>query len=103
MATRRTFLRGVVGSTLAGGVLARAVVAGDERPEARAVTRGPLGHWFGYYDKLLERARADAPLVALAFECQIFPEVPTQAHDVFMDKVLTEARVIEGRGRADGR
>jgi 5-formyltetrahydrofolate cyclo-ligase len=62
-----------------------------------------MGHGFGYYDKLLERARAEAPLVALAFECQIFPDVPTQAHDVFMDKILTEARVIAGRGRADGR
>src|SRR5581483_9788056 len=40
-----------------------------------------MGHGFGYYDKLLQHARRDAPLVALAFECQLFPEVPTQAHD----------------------
>ena len=39
---------------------------------------GRLGHGFGYYDKLLERARPDAPLVALAFECQLFPHVPMQ-------------------------
>ena len=41
----------------------------------------------------------DAPLVALAFECQLFPEIPTGEHDIFMDKIITEKRVIEGRGR----
>lgn len=58
-----------------------------------------MGHGKGYYDKLLEHARSDAPLVALAFECQLFPEIPTQAHDVFMDKIITENGVIVGRGR----
>jgi len=58
-----------------------------------------MGHGKGYYDKLLEHARPDAPLVALAFECQLFPEIPTQPHDVFMDKIITEAAVYDGRGR----
>jgi 5-formyltetrahydrofolate cyclo-ligase len=58
-----------------------------------------MGHGFGYYDKLLEHARADAPLVALAFECQLFPEIPTQDHDVFMDKIITERTIYQGRGR----
>ncbi len=58
-----------------------------------------MGHGFGYYDKLLEHARPDVPFVALAFECQFFPDIPTQAHDVFMDKIITEAAVYEGKGR----
>ena len=58
-----------------------------------------MGHGFGYYDKLLEHVRRDAPLVALAFECQIFPEIPTQAHDVFMDKIVTERTIHRGKGR----
>jgi 5-formyltetrahydrofolate cyclo-ligase len=58
-----------------------------------------MGHGFGYYDKLLQHARADAPLVALAFECQLFPEIPTQAHDIFMDRILTEKAIYAGRGR----
>jgi 5-formyltetrahydrofolate cyclo-ligase len=58
-----------------------------------------MGHGFGYYDKLLEHARRDAPLVALAFECQIFPEIPTQAHDIFMDKIITEQAIYRGKGR----
>lgn len=56
-------------------------------------------HGKGYYDKLLEHARLDAPLVALAFECQMFEEVPVASHDIFMDKVITEAAVYPGRGR----
>src|SRR5690606_2248787 len=68
-------------------------VAFDERG-------GRMGHGKGYYDKLLENARPDCPLVALAFECQIFPEVPMGELDIFMDKVITERRVIEGRGRS---
>ncbi len=52
-----------------------------------------MGHGKGYYDKLLEHARPDAPLVALAFECQLFPDIPTQPHDVFMDKIITEATI----------
>jgi 5-formyltetrahydrofolate cyclo-ligase len=58
-----------------------------------------MGHGKGYYDKLLEHARDDAPLVALAFECQLFPEIPTQAHDVFMDKIVTEKTIYQGMGR----
>jgi 5-formyltetrahydrofolate cyclo-ligase len=62
-------------------------------------TGARMGHGFGYYDKLLEHARPDAPLVALAFECQLFPEIPTQPHDIFMDKIITENAVYTGKRR----
>lgn len=61
-----------------------------------------MGHGFGYYDRLLKSARPDTPLVALAFECQLFDEIPTQGHDVFMDLVITEKAVYEGQGRKGG-
>jgi len=61
---------------------------------------GRTGHGKGYYDKLLEHARRDCPLVALAFECQLFPEIPMQPHDVFMDRVITEAAIYPGQGRS---
>jgi 5-formyltetrahydrofolate cyclo-ligase len=60
---------------------------------------GRTGHGKGYYDKLLEHARLDTPLVALAFECQMFEEIPMQDHDVFMDIVVTEKASYEGKGR----
>lgn len=58
-----------------------------------------MGHGKGYYDKLLQHARKDAPLVALAFECQLFDEIPVADHDIFMDKIITEEHVYTGRGR----
>ena len=64
---------------------------------------GRMGHGFGYYDKLLEHARPETPLVALAFECQLFSEIPMQQHDIFMDKIVTEAQVYPGRGRGSSR
>jgi 5-formyltetrahydrofolate cyclo-ligase len=58
-----------------------------------------MGHGKGYYDKLLQHARKDTPLVALAFECQLFPEIPVGSHDIFMDKIITESQIYIGRGR----
>jgi 5-formyltetrahydrofolate cyclo-ligase len=58
-----------------------------------------MGQGKGYYDRLLSGARPGAPLVGMAFDCQIFDEVPVSTHDVFMDTVLTESREIAGRGR----
>lgn len=60
---------------------------------------GRTGHGKGYYDKLLEHARPETPLVALAFECQMFDEIPMQDHDIYMDKVVTEKAVYDGLGR----
>lgn len=60
---------------------------------------GRMGQGKGYYDRLLERIHPNAPLVALAFDCQIFDDIPVAAHDVFMDLVLTETREIRGIGR----
>ncbi|HVK13548.1 MAG TPA: 5-formyltetrahydrofolate cyclo-ligase [Gemmataceae bacterium] len=58
-----------------------------------------MGHGKGYYDKLLQHARPATPLVALAFECQLFPEIPVAAHDIFMDQIITEKATYQGRGR----
>jgi len=51
-----------------------------------------LGYGKGYYDRLL-RERG-APLIALAFEEQVFERLPREPHDVRMDIVVTEKRVI---------
>ena len=61
---------------------------------------GRLGHGRGYYDRLLVDVRADTRLAALAFECQIFPEIPMGPHDVYMDLVITENGPYRGRGRS---
>jgi 5-formyltetrahydrofolate cyclo-ligase len=61
---------------------------------------GRMGQGKGYYDRLLSTASKNAPLVGMAFDCQIFDEIPVAPHDVFMDVVLTETREILGKGRA---
>lgn len=58
------------------------------------------GHGKGYYDKLLQHARLNTPLIALAFECQLFDEIPMADHDIFMDKIITEDNVYNGLGRS---
>ena len=63
------------------------------------VSGGRMGQGKGYYDRMLARVRPNAPLVAIAFDCQIFDAIPVASHDVFMDKVLTESRVLTGKGR----
>ncbi len=63
---------------------------------------GRMGQGKGYYDRLLANVRPDTQLIALAFECQIFPEIPVDAHDVFMNHVVTEKRWISGHGRIQG-
>ncbi len=54
-----------------------------------------IGHGKGYYDKLLARTRPDAPRIGLAFECQMFEHIPTDAHDQLMDTIVTEERIYQ--------
>jgi len=61
---------------------------------------GRTGHGKGYYDELLQHAKRTTPLVALAFECQMFDEIPAESHDIYMDKVVTENAVYNGKGRS---
>jgi len=61
-----------------------------------------IGRGKGYYDRLLRRARPDAPAIGLAFECQLFPILPMLPHDVHVDKVITDKAVYRGKGRARG-
>lgn len=61
---------------------------------------GRLGHGRGYYDRLLAQLPQETVTVGLAFECQLVPTVPTMAHDVALDLVITEQAVYRGRGRA---
>ena len=54
-----------------------------------------LGYGAGYYDRLLKAEEERPLLVALAFEIQIVDEIPVSDHDIRVDKILTEERVIE--------
>lgn len=91
----RIELRGLPSKTIRPETLDIVMVPGT----AFDLRGGRMGQGKGYYDRLLASARADALLVGMAFECQIFDEIPVASHDVFMDLVLTESRQITGTGR----
>jgi 5-formyltetrahydrofolate cyclo-ligase len=55
---------------------------------------GRLGYGLGFYDRAFAVADPAALKVGLAFEAQILERVPTGPHDVPMDFVVTEDRVI---------
>jgi len=53
-----------------------------------------LGYGLGFYDRAFADAAPGALKVGLAFELQILESVPADPHDVPMDFVVTEDRVI---------
>lgn len=53
---------------------------------------GRLGQGGGHYDRLLPRI-ADAARVAVAFTCQIVPQIPRDDHDVAMDVLVTDGSI----------
>lgn len=52
-----------------------------------------IGHGKGFYDRLLTYSH-QVLKVGLAFELQIVPSIPVEAHDVSLDLILTEKRTI---------
>lgn len=53
-----------------------------------------LGYGLGFYDRAFADAAPGALKVGLAFELQVLEKVPADPHDVPMDFVVTEDRVI---------
>ncbi|NQS75154.1 MAG: 5-formyltetrahydrofolate cyclo-ligase [Peptococcaceae bacterium] len=53
-----------------------------------------IGYGHGFYDRFLPRTGKDTVYIGLAYEFQIQPDVFPQAHDVPVDIILTEERVI---------
>jgi 5-formyltetrahydrofolate cyclo-ligase len=55
-----------------------------------------IGHGGGHYDRML--AETAALKVGVAFDFQVFDDVPYAAHDVAMDLVVTPSHTMEARG-----
>lgn len=53
---------------------------------------GRLGYGGGFYDRFL--GACPAPRVALAFDLQIVEAVPREAHDLKVDAIVTERRIL---------
>lgn len=56
---------------------------------------GRLGFGAGHYDGILVKAAKVTPKIALCYDWQVVPDVlPQETHDIPMDWVVTESRVI---------
>lgn len=53
-----------------------------------------LGYGGGYYDRLLALLPASVPRVAGAFDLQVVPQVPAAHHDLRVDTLATESRLL---------
>jgi 5-formyltetrahydrofolate cyclo-ligase len=58
------------------------------------LSRRRLGYGLGFYDRVLPNASPGVLKVGLAFEAQVIERVPTDEHDVPMDLIVTEQRLI---------
>lgn len=53
-----------------------------------------LGYGGGFYDRFLENLRDDAVTVGIAFDLQIFDEIPKEDHDAQLDFIVTESKIL---------
>lgn len=56
-----------------------------------------LGRGGGYYDRFLGLLPPATPRVALAFDLQVYPSVPTEAHDLPVGSILTNSMKHDGQ------
>jgi 5-formyltetrahydrofolate cyclo-ligase len=53
-----------------------------------------LGYGAGYYDILLSKSKKKRPIIALAYEEQLVDSIPAETHDVKINAIVTDKRVI---------
>lgn len=63
-----------------------------------------LGYGKGFYDKLLsevgsQKSEVRRKIIGLAYEEQIVELIPSESHDIKMDMIITDKRIIECRGK----
>lgn len=52
-----------------------------------------IGYGKGYYDRLLKKTKC--PKIGIAYDFQIVKNMPAQEHDVPMDIIITDRRIIK--------
>jgi len=53
-----------------------------------------IGSGDGYYDRIIPKLPITTRKVALAFGCQIIPQIQMESHDKHVDIIITEKRII---------
>jgi 5-formyltetrahydrofolate cyclo-ligase len=60
-----------------------------------------VGRGAGYYDRFFAKTGFRAFTCGIGFDCQVFPHVPVEPHDVPVHAIVTESRRIRADGPAD--
>ena len=55
-----------------------------------------IGYGGGYYDRLLSDPSVTANTTAIVYDFQVVERLPRQNHDVPVDRIITESRIIAG-------
>ncbi len=53
-----------------------------------------IGYGGGYYDRLLSSMTRDVPVIAPTYEEQVVESIPAEPHDMRVDMIVTDRRVI---------
>jgi len=53
-----------------------------------------IGYGRGYYDRALHMLESSGRLIAFCFEFQLLDSIKADHHDVIMDRIITERRVV---------
>lgn len=54
-----------------------------------------IGYGYGYYDRFLEKLNKNTTKIGLCYDFQLIEKIPEEKHDVPMDIVVTEKRVMK--------
>lgn len=54
-----------------------------------------IGYGLGYYDKFLSGLAKYVTKVGLAYDFQVVEKIPVEGHDVRLNKIITDERIIE--------
>ncbi|MEL7598077.1 MAG: 5-formyltetrahydrofolate cyclo-ligase, partial [Clostridiaceae bacterium] len=50
---------------------------------------GRVGYGGGFYDRFLKKLSSNTVKLALAYDFQVIDKVPTESHDVLVDRIIT--------------
>jgi 5-formyltetrahydrofolate cyclo-ligase len=53
-----------------------------------------LGYGGGYYDRFLQKINKNTLVIGICFDFQIIDNLPTKEHDIKMDLIISEKRII---------
>lgn len=58
------------------------------------INRFRIGYGKGMYDRFLKRVNNNCKKVGLAYDFQIIESIPAEEHDIQVDKIITESKIL---------